>query len=218
MPVADADKFTAEIVIAGTIAPKGSRTYVTSTTFRYRRNTGVPALNKTDIAAAFQTLLGAAFSAVLNESWTWDFIRVRFMEDPSDPYLDVVPVGAPIVGGVAGDRLPPDNTAFLLAKSAYRGKHYRNGRFLSPMSEADTTAATADLWNAACQARLATLTALLDNAFIDTAGNVWTPIIAQISLMDKTIIPYIIPYAPIVEGVARKSIGRFKRRAPSTVY
>lgn len=218
MPIPDASKFTVELAITGTIAAKGSNAYNTTTIFRYRRNTGVPALDKTDIAAAWQTMMGAAYAAVLNESWTWNFIRTRFMEEPVDPYLDVVPVGAPIVGGVAGDRLPPDNTAFILSKSAYRGKHYRNGRFLSPMSESDTTAATADLWNAAAQARLATLTALFDNSFIDTAGNVWAPIIAQMGLIDKSVIPWIIPYAPIVTAVARKSIGRFKRRAPASVY
>lgn len=218
MPVPDAQRFTVEMAVTGVIAAKGASEYRTTSIFRYRRGNGVPALNKTDIAATWQAMVGPPLVALLNESWSWSFIRTRFMEDPTDPYLDVVPVGAPVVGAVAGDRLPPDNTAYILQRSIFRGKHYRNGRFFSPMSESDTTAATADLWNAACQARLNTLCAQLKNDFIDTAGNTWTPIIAQMSLIDNSVIPYIIPFAPIAVAIPRKSIGRFKRRAPASVY
>jgi len=218
VPIPDAQKFTVEIDLQGTISPEGSQTYAVQTHFRYRRNTGVPLFDKQDIAFKFETLLVTQFAALLNHTYALDFIRVRCMEDPTDPFLDVVPAGAPVVGAIAGDRMPPDNVSFFLKRTAYRGKHYRGGMWLSPMSESDSTAGTADLWNAACLVRLNALAAKMDDNFIDAAGNVWTPVIVQVSLIDDSVIPWIIPYSPITQVVPRTSIGRFKTRTPRRVY
>ncbi len=218
MPIPDASKFTVEIDLQGTISPEGSQTYTTMTIFRYRRNTGAPVFDKSDIAFHFETTLVTEFAALLNHTYALDFIRVRCMEDPSDPFLDVVPAGAPVVGAIAGDRMPPDNVAFILKKTAYRGKHYRGGSWLSPMSESDTTAGTADLFNAAALTRLNAYAAKLDDNFTDTAGNVWTPIIAQMSLIDDSTVPWIVPYSPIVQAIPKKSVSRLKTRTPRRVY
>lgn len=218
MPIADNQKWTLDLQIAGTVSAKGSQTYHVTTAFKYRRNANSAPLTKPSIAAAFQTTLVTEFAALLNESYTMDFIRTRFMEDPTDPYMDTVPAGPPVVGGIVGDRISPSIVSFFLKKTAYRGKHYRGRMFLSPMSESDTTAATADLWNAACLTRLNALAFKMNDTFTDVDGNVWAPIVVQNSLIDKSVIPWIIPFSVIVDVVPRKSLGRLLTRAPASVY
>jgi hypothetical protein len=216
--IPDASKFTVQIDLQGTIASEGSQTYTTMTNFRYRRNTGAPIFDKLDIALRFEIALVTEFAALLNHTYALDLIRVRCMEDPTDPFLDVVPAGAPVVGAILGDRMPPDNVAYILKRTGFRGKHYRGGQWLSPMSELDTTAGTADLFNAAALTRLNAYAAKIDDNFTDTAGNVWTPIIAQMSLIDDSTIPWIIPFSPITSAVPKKSVSRLKTRTPRRVY
>jgi len=213
MPIADNQKFTAEVQLSGTISAAGDMVRHTLAIFRYRRGNGALPIAKPVIAAAVAAKLKGPWLALLNEDYTLDSVDVRIMEDPSDDWYKGTGAGFTGPGLIAGDRLPPQDVAFLLLKTGFRGKHYRGAKFISPMSESDTTDATADLWNAACLARLATLAAAIDDSVVDADGNTWSPIVAQVSLIDDSVIPWIIPFAVITEVRIKQSISHLTTRA-----
>jgi len=213
MPIADNQKFTAEVQLNGTVSAAGGQVRHTLAIFRYRRGNGSPPVSKVNIAAAVAAKLKGPWLALLNEDYTLDSVGVRIMEDPSDDWYLATGAGFTGPGLIAGDRLPPQDVAFLLLKTGFRGKHYRGAKFISPMSESDTTDATADLWNAACLARLNTLAAAIDDSVIDADTNTWSPIVCQHSLIDDSVIPWIIPFAVITNVKVKQSISHLKTRA-----
>jgi len=215
MSIPQAGLKTVEIVMVGVAAAKGAGVYNTYNVFHFRRVATAIAPDKEAISDAFQAGLGATIIAALNESWTHSSNRVRFLEDVTDPYADFT-IGT--AGSITGNRLPPDNTAYLKLGTALRGKSYRGAKLLSPMSESDTDAATADIWNAGAQTRLAAIASDYEAGFTDATTNVWVPCVFSKTLSNFTVVPADTITADIINVTPRKSIGRLKRRSPVSVY
>lgn len=171
MPVTDAQKLHAEIIVYGRAASGGSGVIRTVTTFHYRRQAVVVALDKAALNTAFQAAIVAPMAALLNNRWSQDFNTIRMINDPLDPPTNFPGVA---VGAIAGDSMPTLNCGYLLLRSAYRGKSYRGFKRIGPMSESDTTAAFEDVWNAACIARFTTLRNAMAALVVDASPNSWS--------------------------------------------
>ncbi len=217
MAIPDNQKLTAEVQIEGQIASEGASARPWLSIFHLRRANPTLPISKANLASAFITHYAVPLQALLNNTWTATTVRVRIMEDVTDPFIDTSILGG-WVGGVAGDRLPPDNIAFFNVKTALRGGTFRGRKFWSPMSESDTTAGTTDLWNAAALLRLGAVATSYATTITDADGNVWAPQVVSRTLSSNKPVPALIIATPIVSVAVRKSIGRFKKREPSRVY
>lgn len=215
MPVADTDKRTCEIVLAGVAAGKGSDPVNTFNVFQFRRTSSAPALSKTAIITAFTTAVGNVIAAAMNESWAMAYITARFMEDITDAPTQVIITTA---GAITGDRLSCQNTVVVTLKTALRGRRYRGRKTFSPISESDTTAATADLINAAAITRFSAVGAAIVAGFTDAQGNVWVPCVCTKFGRDLTVTPAVIPSNDVVDYLLNKRIGRFRNRQVASQY
>lgn len=215
MPIPQTGLKTAEILIIGSAAAKGAGIVPTYNVFHFRRLATAIAPDKLAIEAAFQVAIGDLLTAALNESWTYVSNNVRFIEDVTDPYGTFANGDT---GAITGNRLPPDNTAYLYFKSALRGKAYQGSKMISPLSESDTDAATADIWNAAAQTRLDNLAAAILGGFTDSTTNVWVPVVWSKSKSNMAVVPADTFTSDVISIAARRSIGRLKRRQPAYTY
>lgn len=215
MAIPDNQKLTLQVLVSGTIAAKGAGIRRTFNTLHFRRTTPGVASDKAAFITAFVANIGNLFDAALNLTWTHDSDSCRFLEDATDPFLDVANGG---VGAITGDRMPPDNTAYILLRTNLRGPRYRGSLHLSPFSESDTDAATADLFNAAAQGRIQAIGDSLLAPFADASGNNWVPTIVSRYNSNFAVVPAVIGFADIATAIARKSIGRLKRRTPEYTY
>lgn len=215
MPVVAADLRHAEVVLRGLAAAKGSNAVQTVNLFHFRRLSTIVDVNKLNIITAFLTGIVAPIAALLNESWTGYQVDVRMLEDVTDPYLSA---GTAAVGAITGDRISTEVSAYLLLRTPYRGRSYRGSKHLGPMSESDSTAATADLWNAGALTRLHDVADAIMAGLNTAEGNVWVPVIWSRRQSDMTTIPATIRSYDLSQILVNKRQGRMKRRQVKSVF
>lgn len=215
MPVAANQLLTAEIVVQGAMSAAGADAQNTFTVFHYKRAATAVDVNKAAVWAAFSGHTLVPLAACLNHTWASLGGTVRMMEDNTNAASFNVDVEA---GAIAGDRLPPYVTAYLVGRTALRGKAYRGAKLLGPLSESDTTSGTEDTLNAAALARFATLCTAMQTNFTDGTGNVWQPVVVSRLKSDFTVTPCNIVSTIISSWTTRKSLGRLKGRAIKATY
>lgn len=215
MPIPDASKVHIEIVSKGKCTGQGSSAIDTVGVWHYRRTNSVNPPSKSAIQGAWQLTVGAALEAALNVTFTHVSTDTRFLEDPTDPYLTTAIGNA---GAIAGDRFPPNVIAFMFFRTAYRGRAFQGKKFLSPMSESDSTAPNADLWNAGAMVRLNAIGAAHLAGFTDATGNIWKPVVVSRENSNFAVTPCIIASQDVTAVIVNKRLGRFKRRTVKSVY
>jgi hypothetical protein len=215
MPVADNKKLHAEIIVYGRTSSAGSGVIRTVNTFHYRRNAVVVPADKTALDTAFQAAVVVPMGAALNNRWTQDFNTVRFINDPLDPPTSF---SHAVVGGRTGDSMASLNCAYVLMRTAFRGKSYRGFKRFGPLSESDTTAATEDILNAASIALFATLRTAMIATLVDATPNSWTLEVVSRLLSNFDVTPCIVESADVNQIVLNKRITRSKRRETASVY
>lgn len=215
MSVPDAQLLHAEVIVYGHVASGGSSTIRTVNTFHYRRQAVVVPASKAALDTIFQANIVTPMAALLNNRWTQDFNTVRFINDPTDP-----PVNFPhaAVGAIAGDSMPTVNNAYVLFRTALRGKSFRGFKRLGPLSESDTTAAFEDVFNAAAIARYTTLRTALALLLVDASPNSWSLEIVSRFLSNFLVTPCTIVAADVDQILLNKRITRSKRREVKSVY
>ena len=136
----------------------------------------------------------------------------------NDP-LDVATIYPQVAQGmVMGDSMPTLNSAYLLLRTAFRGKSYRGFKRLGPLSEADTTAATEDTFNAAAITRFQALRLALITPLVDASPNQWTLEVVSRFLSNFEVTPCTVESADVNEILLNKRITRSKRREVASVY
>lgn len=215
MPLADALKFHMEFVVKGIAASQGSTGKDVVNVFHFRRTSNVNVWSKLAAEVAFQGTIGTALEAALNVSYSHVSTDNRCLEDNTDAYLTTA-VGNP--GAIAGDRFPPNVSAFLFFRTGLRGREFMGRKFLGPMSESDSTAPNADLWNAGAMTRLNALGTAILAGFTDANGNVWKPVVLSRLNSDFTVQPAFLATQDVTAVLVNKRIGRFKRRTVKSVY
>lgn len=196
-------------------AAGGSNNHNFLFTFNFRRTTVINTPSKTAFETAFQATLMVPMMAALNNRATQTFNAVRWIDDALDA---PVPVSRAVVGGVAGDSMAMHVSTYVLLRTGLRGKNYRGAKHFGPVSEADTTAGTDDILNAASLALWATFHTAWAAGFTDANGNVWKPELISRKLSTLRTNPTNIVANDLTLIIQRKSLGRMKKREVKSVY
>lgn len=203
------------IQMKGQASAEGSNDKNTLFTFNFRRTAIVNPLSKTNIEAAFQAGNGTNIPAALNNRWTHLLTSVRFPDDALDSNVDFVHSTA---GGISGDTMPMHNAAFLLFRTALRGKSYRGGKHFGPLSESDTTGGSGDLLNSGAVGRFQAIGVGLLAGFTDSDGNVWVLEIISTTLSQLTVNPTVVTANDVTQILVNTRVGRMRRREVKSVY
>ena len=205
--------FEAQVVGIAATGGSNSRPYIVTTHWR-RTAPGLP-LTKAALDTIFQASIVVPMCAALNNRYTQQRNRIRCLNDGLDPYFDFAHA---VVSGVAGDGMPTSQSAFLFARTGLRGRSYRGSIHLGPLSEADTTAGTDDIFNAAALARLAPLAAAWLAGFTDALNNVWVPSVVSKKFSVLTTSPATVVANDINYTAVNKRIGSMRHRKVKSVY
>ena len=103
--------------------------------FHFNRESGPGVGTELELHSAFMTIIAVPMGAVLSASYVADFNIVRFMDNPLNAG---VPFANPIIGQVAGDRLPNFNASVIRKNTYARGRSYRGSNHYGPIAESDT--------------------------------------------------------------------------------
>lgn len=172
----------------------------------FRPSTGSPG-TKAGIVAAFKTAVLSPLAPCLSVSYVKDFIDVRFIDDPFDPY---VTFADGVNGTASGDSLPSVNNVTMQLKSGVRGRSWNGSKHFGPIAEAHTlldylTSTAVGLW--------ATFQAAYLVGFADASGNVWSPYI--VSQMKSTFEPSIatVVGAAVTRTIVNQYVGIMRKRS-----
>ncbi len=215
MPIPAAQLKTAEIVVSGSAAAKGSSTVRTVTIFHFRRTAFVNDPSKAAIVTAFTASDGVPLLAAMNLGWTWDHTQCRFLEDVTDNY-NLVANGSS--GTQTGDRFPPHVAIYMDLATGLRGRRYKGSKHLSPISESDTSAATADILNAGALGRFNDIGTAILAGFTTPEPNAWVPVVVSKKYADIIAVPAVFPSADVIAVNVNQRLGRMKRRQVLSVY
>jgi hypothetical protein len=215
MPIPVNQILNAEILLHGAIAAGGSNNALTVNTFHYRRTANVLPVSKAGLDAIFQSTVVIPLGAALNVRFLQAFNTVRWINDAVDA---PVQFNHAVAGAVAGDSMTTIEAAFILLKSALKGKSYRGGKHFGPLSEADTTLGTEDIFNAAALVRWGAVLTALATPLVDGAGNTWLLEIVSRKLSQLLVNPTNVVSNDVSSFLLNKRIGRLRRRERKSVY
>jgi len=204
-----------EIQINGTVAAGGSNSRASKFTYHYRLATLTTTPTKVALDTIFQTTVATPLAALLNNRWLQANNSVRDVNDATDPPVFFAHA---LAGLIAGDGLSTVLAAFHLFRTAKKGKSYRGGKHYFPLSEADVTAASDDILNAAAVILHGNLLAAEVSAMTDALGNVWVPCILSRTLSTLRSNPTTVISNDITFALLNKRIGRMRHREVKSVY
>jgi len=204
----------AEIQLRGIITGGGAGEIRTSFVFHFRRLATAIDPTKTAINTAFQANISASIAAALNVDWSATTNTVRYIQDALDAPTEFANADD---GAITGDRLQSYASAYLLMRSAVRGRFYRGSKHLGPFSESDVTHATGcDIFNAGAVTRLQTICTDILAGFTDATLNVWVPCILSRAKSQLTENPTTVVTNDVVQILPNQRLGtEIRRKAPS---
>jgi len=215
MPLAFNKQIHVEIVVRGDITAGGSNGRPTYNVFHYKRAAFLGNINKVDVDTAFQAAVGAKIILALNNRWTQAHNSVRCINDALDPYLTVPHINA---GGVGGDGLSSMLVGYILLRSTLRKGSYRGAKRLGPLSEADCTAGTDDIFNAAGLARMNALAAAMLGGFTDASGDIWNPVVLSRKQSQLKNNATVVVATDIAQIVVNKRLSELRIRKTASAY
>jgi hypothetical protein len=183
--------------------------------WNYRRTATAVDATKVALVNAFIANVIPKIKLALNNRYTGTNITVRWLNDAQDAPSLTAEVG---VGNVAGDGMTTANAAFMLFKTALRGRSYRGGKHMFPLSESNTTAGTEDLFNAGALTLFGDLATAALAQLTDATGNVWNPCIVSRVLSQLKVNPTTVTANDVTSIAINKRIGTMRHRKVKTVY
>ena len=163
----------AQIIMGYSLTPRGSTSKPFTNTFYYRRTATVLGVDKASLAASFESVIGSVFIAAANADVINPFVKIRWMNNRTDPGLQIAMTGP---GAIAGERLPQDTTIVFLLGTNKRGARYKSRKFIGGASEADTTG---DVLTGTGLGRWVSFRDAMLLPLTDTPGNNWIPVTLQ---------------------------------------
>ena len=215
MPIPLNQVTQAEVVMRGVATAGGSNAAKINFVFHYRRIAVALNPSKVALEAAFNAGPAAAILLALNARYTQSQTDIRWLNDAEDPYLSVARAGA---GAVAGDSLATSVAAYLLFRTALRGRFFRGSKHLGPMSEADVTTANDDIWNAAALARLAAVNTALATPLVDVTPNTWNLCVLSRTNSVLTTNPTTVVTNDVTQLLINKRVGTENNRKVKSTY
>ncbi len=193
-----------EISVVAQVAHEDGSLYPVTNIYHYRGDASNTSPAKGNVLNAFAAAVHAAvIAAIASADYDTVLIGGRWVDDPTDE-VDTID-GDPAVG--SGDTLPLRNAVVFNLRGGVRGKVYRGRKFYSPILESLTTKdelTTTTNYLALGVALLATLT--------DSDGNIWYPIVLNVSSSDLTASPAVMSYFYVTTATLNLNIGELKRR------
>jgi len=214
MPIPGPEQLVFEVQMRGIITGGGAGEVRTNFVFHFRRLGIAVDPVKSAISAAFQTAIATPIAAALNEDWSATVNSVRCVNDALDAPSEFT---SALVGLITGDRLASFSTAYLLMRTAVRGRSYRGSKHLGPFSESDVTHATGcDIFNAAAVTRLETIATAIGGGFTDGTTNNWVPCILSRLHSQLTENPTTVLSNDVTQVAVNQRLGtEVRRKAPS---
>jgi len=216
MPIPFNEVLNAEIIMRGIITGGGAGEVRTNFVFHFRRTAVAVDPSKGALFTAFNTNIATPIAAALNEDWAATTTSIRYINDPLDAPIEFSSV---LVGAITGDRLASFSSAFLLMRTAVRGKNYRGSKHLGPFSETDVTHATGcDVFNAGCVTRLNTICTAVTIGFADSTTNQW---VCQVLSRDKSQLanyPCTVVANDVIQCIPNQRVGTEVRRKAASIY
>lgn len=176
--------------------------------YDYYRTTGGGVPTKAQFATAMMAAQLTNMQPVLSVSYITDYLDVRFLDDPLDPFLTQALAKN---GTVTGDSLPSLNNVAMQLKSGFRGGSYRGSKHYGPIAESDTTL---DGLTAGAITRWATLQASYLAGFTDAGGFLWLPFIVSQLYSVFSIAPPVatVVGVPVTSTIVNPYLGMMRRR------
>lgn len=216
MPIPLNQVLVAEVQMKGIISGGGAGEVRTNFVFHFRRLATAVDPTKAALDAAFQTNISVPIAAALNEDWEATVDSVRWVNDALDAPIEFANTD---LGAITGDRLQSYATAYLLMRTAVRGRNYRGSKHLGPFSETDVTHASGcDLFNAAAVTRLTTICTAIQAGFTDSTTNTWVPCILSRSLSSLTENPTTVVTNDVIQILPNHRVGTEIRRKVPSLY
>ena len=215
MPIPVNQQLNFEIAVLGNIAAGGSNNVRTVNIFHFQRTSNVNPISKGNIDTAFQAAVVVTLGLALNVRWLQLSNTVRCVDDALD---SPVSFSHAVAGAVAGDGMTSIQAAFILMRTGLRGRSYRGSKHFGPLSEADTTIAGEDVFNAAALVRWGAVVTAINGGFTDANGNLWLPTVISRKLSTLRTNPTNVVVNVVNQIVLNKRIGRLRRREVKSLY
>jgi hypothetical protein len=199
----------------GIVSSAGGNSINVENIFYFRRLTTVNVLSETVLETAFQNNLALTILAALNLRYTQTLNAVRFINDQTRPFVFV---NRAIAGTITGDSMPSNTAVYMLSRTAYRGKSFKGGKHFSPLSESDTTTATADILNAAALVRFQAIEAAWFAGWTDGNGNVWRPCVLSKKNSNFQVQPSVVSTSDITQCVTNQRLAKMKKHTIASIY
>jgi hypothetical protein len=198
-----------EVIIHGSQAAGGSTVTPALNRFYYRQ-TGGPAAVLSALVTAFATALLTPLAAAANARWSANNISARLVNDPLA--AETITASA-VVGAIATDPQPSENSVVVNLYSGTRGRSGRGFKHYPGVNEADTTADVIvgglARWQAVRDASKAVLT--------DANGTIYTPFLLSPSWSNLTKAPTQIYGVNVSAAKLNIRVATMKRRKSKTV-
>lgn len=205
-----------EIQLRGLIDGGPAGSVRTNFVFNFRRTATAIDPVKSSINTAFHASISTPIAAALNVDWEARINAIRYPDDALDAPIEFANAD---VGAITGDRLTSFAAAYLLMRTAIRGRSYRGSKHLGPFSESDVTHATScDIWNAGCITRLTTICAAIQAGFTDSTGNIWVPSILSRSKSQLVVNPTTVVANDVTQILPNTRVGSEIRRKVKSLY
>jgi len=214
-PLPDTSCNVAQINMRGIISSAGGSSVNAENIFYFRRTTTVNVLAEASVEAAFQANVVLPILAALNLRYTQTRNSVRFINDVTRPFVDVARA---IAGSITGDSMPVNTSLYLLSRTAFRGRSFKGGKFFFPLSESDSTTATADIINAGALGRFQTAAAAWLAGFTDSNSNLWVPCVLSKKNSNLTIQPCVVATSDITQVLVNQRLSKQKKHNIDSVY
>lgn len=214
-PIPDNQCLVAQINMRGIVSSAGGEAKNALNVFYFRRTVSSIPLNVVNVEAAFQAGPVVPILAALNLRYSQTANEVRMINDCTRPFL-TVPRALP--GLITGDSMPVNTAIYILSRTAFRGKSFKGGKHFFPLSESDTTTATADIINAACLVRMQAIASAWLAGFTDSDGNVWVPTVLSKKNSQLQTNPTTVSTSDITQILVNQRLAKMKRHNINSVY
>jgi len=204
----------AEVIVSCTLIDAVAGPKTAQNVFHLRRIAVVNDPVKTAVMAAMKTAWIDPWLAAAADQVTAVRMSCRWMQDPNDPAVEVTPAGV-VVGQVASDAVPNQNTASFLLRTALKGKRYRGAKRFAGVPEAHTTrgvltGAGLVLWQA--------LQTALGTSITDATPNTWKLCVVSRANSDFEVSPCVVSSQDVTQILLNKTCGSQDSRRADSVH
>lgn len=174
--------------------------------YHYKRQSGLLPASKASFRTKFLTEVLDNLKVCLSANYITDRIRIRWLDDATDPYTDAA---LSKDGTVPGDSLPAWVAAMVDIKTGIRGPTKRARKFYGPIAESH---AEKNSLNATATALWATFCTKLLGPFTDADGEEWRFVAIDFKASDLVMPNASVVWSLCTEAAVKPGLKALRRR------